>query len=606
MRSLSWFRQHARNTDGRPYSHDFYPHLGAPGGPCDALDDNHVRRIWLQFGSRLGKTFLGQCATMKKADLEPGPMMFASSVEKVAGEVVERTYQMLEQTPRVAGQLRPKGRRRRHCIDFSACQCFVAWSRSVSTLADKEIEFGHANEIDKWEQPGAASGVSKEADPLKLFLDRFKNRPHHKILLESTPTIKGKSRVETGRLASTNCQYHVPCPHCKQYQVLSMEQMTWEHLPNGKSERDLARRTTVYRCQHCQEQVTDNERILMMRCGVWCPEGCTVKSDIALRIATENISPDSKYVWNGWDNAEWIEGKPLRSGVDAGYRLSSLYATTLTWGDVAAEFVASKPKPQDLRNFINSWLAETWEQSTKKTTWEELGGRIITKTPRYVVPRGYRFLTAGIDRQETHFVYVIDAWGEGRKSHTVDYGECDTFEELYNLVLGRNFAHEDRGASLQVELALIDSGYHPKGIYEFCKKCHGKRPNSIWPCKGSNSALPSPFVQSKLGENTHMPGAPIMHIDTLTTQDWLNHQLLLDHKNAEGAASLFNDSLSNHQDFLEQLLNDVAVIKRGSNNTDKEVWERHDDSIPNDYRDCRRYAYAAMLRVTRGAPIRPR
>ena len=194
-RHLSWFRQHAHNVDGHPYSAESYPHLGAPGGPLDALDAPSVRKIWLQFASRLGKTFIGQCASMKKADSNPGPMIFGSSVEKVAVEVVERTYKMLEHSPKVCRQLRPKSRRRQSCIDFDACQMYVSWSRSVSTLADKEAEFGHANEIDKWEH----LATSKEADPLKLFLDRFKNRPHHKVILESTPTVKGKSRVEAGR-----------------------------------------------------------------------------------------------------------------------------------------------------------------------------------------------------------------------------------------------------------------------------------------------------------------------------------------------------------------------------------------------------------------------
>ena len=68
-RTLNWFRKFARNVDGRPYSHESYPHLGAPGGPADAMDDPAVRKIWLQFASRLGKTFFGQCCSMKKAVL---------------------------------------------------------------------------------------------------------------------------------------------------------------------------------------------------------------------------------------------------------------------------------------------------------------------------------------------------------------------------------------------------------------------------------------------------------------------------------------------------------------------------------------------------------
>jgi phage terminase large subunit GpA-like protein len=594
-RTLDWCRAHARNTDGRPYSHDAYPHIGAPGGPADAFDDPKTRRIWLQWGSRLGKTFLGQCATMKRADEQPCPMLFVSSVEKVASEVIERTYKMLVNSPRVAVQLRPEARRRMSCIDFDACQMFVGWARSVSTLADKEVEFGHANEIDKWEH----QTTSKEADPLKLYLDRFKNRPHHKVLLESTPTIKGKSRIETGRLGSTNCQFQVPCPHCGEYQQLVLENLHWDHLPNGKSDKDLARRTTRYECPKCKGVIVDHHRPAMLKAGVWCPEGCSVVAAEARKAAR------GEYSWDGWDSAAWITGHPLRNGPEAGYQLSSLYALTLAWGDIAAEFVACKNRPQELRNFKNSWLAETWETAHRKCTWEELAQRIIVDKQQGVIPRGYSFLTAGIDRQADKFVYIVEAWGEGRKSHVVDYGECPGFEELHQHVIKRLFPHEDKGQGLQTELALIDTGYHPKDIYTFCKKCC-QDGRVTWPCKGSNTALNAPYRQSKLGDDTLAPGAPIMHVDTLTTQDWISHQLMLDHFKDEGAATLFQGSLWDHQDFLEQLLNDAAVIKLGTNNVDREVWERIDENIPNDYRDCKRYSYAAMLRVTRGAPIKPR
>lgn len=599
-RHLDWARRHARNTDGRPFSHEHYPHLGSPGGPCDALDDPEVRRIWLQFGSRLGKTFLGQCAMMKKADSNPGPMMFASSVEKVASDVIERTYSMIEQSPRVSPQLRPKVRRRQSCIDFDACQCFVAWSRSVSTLADKEVEFGHGNEIDKWEH----QSTSKEADPLKLFLDRFKNRPHHKVILESTPTIKGKSRIETGRLGSTNCQFYVPCPHCERYQRLDLDRIKWDHLESGKSDKDLARRTAKYECEHCGEVIQDHHRPVVLRLGVWCPEGCKVKDVEAKRAAEQCAATDGGYEWHGWAHADWIEGCPLRDGPDAGYQLSSLYALSLAWGDIAAEFVSSKEKTQDLRNFVNQWKADTWETVHRKTTWEQLGARIILPgVKRGLVPNGFSFLTAGVDRQAEHLVWVIDAWGPERASHTVDYGTCDAIEDLLNLVIERSFAHQDRGPTLQVQLTLIDSGYHPKDIYEFCKS-RNQKGQKVWPCKGSNTALNTPYLERRLGDDTLMPGAPIIHVDSLSTQDWLQQQLTME--TGPGAGTLFEGSLWEHQDYLEQLLNDSAVVKLGTNKVDREVWERIDENTPNDYRDCRRYAYAAMLRVTRGAAIRPR
>jgi hypothetical protein len=61
---------------GHPYDHFAYPHLGAPGGPLDAIDCRQYLEIWLQWGTRLGKSFVGQVGAMKTADVEPCPMLY--------------------------------------------------------------------------------------------------------------------------------------------------------------------------------------------------------------------------------------------------------------------------------------------------------------------------------------------------------------------------------------------------------------------------------------------------------------------------------------------------------------------------------------------------
>lgn len=594
IRHLTWSRLHVRNTDGRPYSHDFYPHLGNPGGPFDALDDYHVRRLWLQFGSRLGKTFGGQCATLKKADNNPGQMMFASAVEKIAMEVVERTYKMCDASPRMQGQLRSASRRRGRCIDFRACQCFVAWSRSPSTLADKEISFGHANEVDKWEH----STTSKEADPLKLFLDRFKNQPNHKAIIEGTPTIKGKSRIERGLLSSTNCRYYVPCTKCRRYQKLNLPQLKWDKQSNGRSDKELTRSTSYYECVYCQCKLTDNDRVIMMRRGVWIPEGCGCDDAAAWEIA--HTWHEREFgCWRGWSHAEWITGKPLRNSPDAGYQLSSMYAIALTFGDYAAEYVASHGRPQDFRNFINQWEGETWELIKKQTTWEKLAARIASEVPSCVCPEWASMITMGIDRQEDRFPWCIDAWGPDGQTSTIAYGNAQSFEEL-SKIMGTSYRHADGSESLQVSFALFDSGYLPLGVYEFCREQAAAGKNAL-PSKGSNRSLDADFKVNRLGDNTAMPGSFIVHVDTMRTQLWIQSQL-----DGDSNYAIYAARPEEHQDFLEQLLNDSPVEDFDTHGNVVQRWERVNRNIPNDFRDCRRYAFVAMLLKTRCGKVPPR
>jgi phage terminase large subunit GpA-like protein len=63
------------------------------------------------------------------------------------------------------------------------------------------------------------------------------NFPRRKILKTSSPTTKGASRIEVAYLASDQCRYHVPCPHCQEPQPLIWSQLKWDEVTYGEAER---------------------------------------------------------------------------------------------------------------------------------------------------------------------------------------------------------------------------------------------------------------------------------------------------------------------------------------------------------------------------------
>lgn len=612
MRYLDWARMYAVTNEGRPYDHRAYPHIGAPGGPADAFDDPSVREIWLQWASRLGKTYFGQCALLKQAATEPCPMMFAGSAQKVALEVVERTYAMAHQSPALNALLPPIHKQRKDNIDLGACEIFVAWARSKDTLADKNIKVGHANELDKWER----TSTSTEGDPLKLFTDRGKSfAATRKYIFESTPAVKHRSRVEDGLLRSTNCRFNVPCPECGRYQALRMGRAyrDMRKLPDdnrrgglefdrngaGRWDTQHARDTARYVCEHCDAEIGDHHRAWMMRRGVWCPHGCTVNDE----GAAEQIDQHDGERFISWARARWIDGTPTRDGHAAGYQLSSLYALTLAWGDVAGEAVDSFEKPANLQNYVNQWMGETWELVSRGQTWEQLGERLMesVEIAAGVVPAGHSVLVAGIDRQHDRFVWTVKSFGPDNIGHVVAYGEADDETQLYERVIDYTFSCAD-GGGMQIHFALIDSGYRAKDVYEWCKAC-AKKGKRVYPCKGSATSLGTLFKISELGKDTSSPGTKLVNIDTINTQEWLDKQLHDKRAGEPGSMTLYKADLQMHQDFLEQLLNDAAVMDLDTNNYEREKWQRPDISIPNDYRDTLRYANVAMLLATRGKPI---
>jgi hypothetical protein len=106
--------------------------------------------------------------------------------------------------------------------------------------------------------------------------------------------------------------------------------------------------------------------------------------------------------------------------------------------------------------------------------------------------------------------------------------------------------------------------------------------------------------------NSAMPGMLLFHVDTIRTQEWIERLLHKLDRGDRGSGSLYAGELHDHQNILQQLLNDASSLTLDRDNNDKNVWERINASIPNDYRDIWRYAYIAMLVETRGAEIMPR
>jgi hypothetical protein len=166
----------------------------------------------------------------------------------------------------------------------------------------------------------------------------------------------------------------------------------------------------------------------------------------------------------------------------------------------------------------------------------------------------------------------------------------------------RTWVRAGSSAEMSISLALIDSGYRPKGVGEFCRA----RPNRLLPCKGSSSKLGTVYRMSQQGRHSAMPGQRLVLIDTDETQDWIEGQLYTLTAGDSGSMTVYEAPHESHQDYCEQLLNDAPVDSLDQTNNLREKWIRVDRSIPNDYRDCRRYAFVAMWIATRGAAIQAR
>lgn len=586
-RVLLWAEEHIVTDLNKPYDHNRFPHIGAPGGPLDAFDDHNVREIVLQWGSRLGKTFVGQVFTIYNGTQLRLPQMFGGTNEKLALQVVQRTYKMLRQVPRLNRALVKQERMQAaHLIEFWGCSVYVGWSRSAATFADKDCFRGHANEYDDWTH----LTTSKDGDPGDQYQERFKNHwGDRKVLFESIPKVRGKSRIEAKRLAGWNCEFQVPCPHCRTYQQIDI----------GDRDTDFGLKFEVdqgvmvdawYQCCHCHERIENHHRPAMMRRGVWVPDGCGV--DHAAAYEVDVRSPD--YQWRGWSKAHWITGNPSRDNEIASYRLASYSSLAVSWHDCATAYITSKDKPQKFRNFWNQWHGHTWEMRRSKSMPEVIAERCAIDLHAGIVPPWASFLTLTIDRQKADggfCPWVVMAHHETDEiAHVIDYDTSETLEKAWEAAWGKPYSMREAGLPLYIEPVAIDSGWSPKQTYEFCQdEAH---PQCV-PCKGSaTKSADEPYKWTDLDESKHdTEGLSLLLVNTGYTETALQ-AMLDDGIPGEPNSLSLCIRAAKDMDFIGQLTNMTLSDKVGQDGEPVLLWVKKDESTPNDYRDCVRYGLA--------------
>ena len=580
LSAADWLRESFFLHDGRAFSEHSVPWVTAPQGPCWAMDHPQFREIWLQWAARMCKTNFGLAMLLRQMSQRPGETMFATVDETQCKSVFARFWQMIEHSPPLRDQAPVEQRQSKLSVQLARSVCHGAWPRGKSRLADKSIPLGVGNEIDKWTH----TKNSTEGDPLPRFLKRGAEYADRKFVLESTPSVRGTSRIEAGRLRGTNHKYYVPCPHCGKFQALvfgdgdSPGGIFWDKSPSGKTDRQLARKSAHYVCAFCESRIDDMHRPGMMAAGVWAPFGVEINHDRA--HVARSLPPD---------DASWIIGEPAMWGSEYGSQISVLYALFLGWGQLAHDFLVKKDHPADLRQWTNEDMAETWDSVKRKESWHDLGQRLITQVPRYVAPTGTDMITIGIDKQQKNYVYCCLCW-QGDRGHTLDYGTADTSDELIDLV-SAEWSRED-GTSLTASAALIDSGYRPAEVHEFVEEA-AKKGLPVRACRGSyGRRLPTYYINRQSSSRSSSPGSWVTYVDTHSTQDWCDLFL-------QDGLSVFAGSLADHQDWLQQLTNDGLVSSLDAYNMPREAWQRLDAMIPNDFRDCLRYGFVGRLLASR-------
>ena len=527
--------------------------------PMDCLSSNSpIQRVVMMFAAQTGKTEAGSNWLGYVIDHAPGPMLCVQPTVEMAKRLSkQRLESMITDTPCLAAKIAPARARdsgnTMFSKEFSGGIMLLTGANSATGLRSAPCRYLFADEVDAF-----PSDVDGEGDPVALAERRTTTFARRKILLTSTPTVKDFSRIEAEYLRSDQRRFYVPCPNCGGMQWLQWPRLKWD----AKRPGDVR-----YQCEHCGERFEENHKAAMLSAGEW---RATAPSD----------------------------------GRTAGFQLSGLYSPLgwCSWEQLVDDFLRAKSDAPALKAFVNTRLAETWEEDYAAAVSAD---GLMTKRLAYesgTCPDGVVLLTCGVDVQDNRLAVSVWGWGEGETGWMIwhqelmgDPTQTEVWAQL-DQVLVTEWATAG-GKSLKVSQVAVDSGGHC--THEVYRYVRDRVRQNVVAIKGS-SRRNSPAVGkgSKVDVSWQgrvlKRGVTLYQLGTDTIKTTLFGRLR--HNEAGGIGTL-HFGMAADEEYFRQLTSERQALRYHRGFPIREWVKKAGDR--NEALDCVVYAYAAILLFSR-------
>lgn len=411
-------------------------------GIMQVINDPSVEEIVFIKSAQVGATEILLNTIGYYIDQEPSTILcIQPSLSMAQAFSKDRLAPMVRDTPRLKGKIKdPRSRDAENTTmhkKFAGGAISLVGANSASGLASRPIRILLCDEVDRYPQ-----SASTEGDPISLGRKRTTTYFNRKIILTSTPTIKGLSRIERAYEESDKRVYKVPCPECNHKQELKWQQITW--LENKPESASLS-------CSNCGAIIPESKKQWMLLNGEW------------------EAQAKSKKV---------------------GFHISELYSPFRTWVELVEDFLEAKKSPELLQTFVNTTLGECWEVEQGEVVDSEL---LMSRCEQYndeAIPQEVLAITAGIDLQQDRLEVQVIGWGHNYEAWVLEYqilwGNPATQEVWQDLdtFLKKSYTRED-GRKININATCIDSGHMTDQVYTYTR---GKNQRRIFAIKGASQS----------------------------------------------------------------------------------------------------------------------
>ena len=421
-------------------------------GIMDAANDPRIDTVIVMKSAQVGATEIINNIVGYFSKNDPAPILVIQpTLEMAQTWSKDRFAPMVRDTEELAELFNTQSRQRNNTIlhkIYPGGHLTIAGANSPASLASRPVRIVLFDEVDRY--PPSA-GV--EGDPVTLATKRSTTFWNRLLILVSTPTIKGISRIEAAFNESDQRYFYVPCPACQHSQRLFWANIVWDKNEIGEHLPETAR----YQCAKCNAKWTDAQRWQSVRKGKW-----------RATAETRNI---------------------------AGFHINELYSSWVKLEEIVTNFLNAKAHPDRLKAWVNTTLGEAWEDAGNTVEHGELYAR--RESYPADVPADGLVLVAGVDVQDDRIEGEVKAFGKGGENWGIEYfiiygnpAEAKLWNDL-DLQLQKTYLHES-GIKLKISSACIDSGGHfTQEVYKFVRPRENRR---IFAIKGAST-----------------PGAPLLN-----------------------------------------------------------------------------------------------
>jgi phage terminase large subunit GpA-like protein len=534
----------------------------------DSLSANDpTQRVVFMKGAQIGGTEAGNNWLGYLIHHAPGPILYVLPTVEIAERVSkQRIAPMLAESPVLAQRVAPNRTRDSGntllAKEFRGGVLLMTGSNSPAGLRSMPIKYLFMDEVD-----GFASSAGDEGDPIGLAEKRASTFARRKVLLVSTPTVKGVSRIEREYEKSDKRRYFVACPHCGVRQWLR-----WR----GYNDDPNDARAKEYRLLWLDEDHT--------QAGYRCEAddcGALIEEHHKTTLLT---------------GGEWRATAP-GDGITRGYHLSALYSPAgwKSWVEILREFEEASRDPVRLKVFLNTTLGETFEESyAVKLDADGLASRAETYE-MLTVPEAAVLVVAGVDVQRNRLAIVQRAFGPGDESWLVNHCEIygdpmrpELWAQLLD-VLDTPIQHPS-GAMLTTWACAIDSGdgETTSTVYSVTRQHKGRHLLAIKGVGGDRRVLMKASKVDFDHKGHTVKGGATIYLSAVDTFKAMVHARI---EKTGGGPGAYHWPQGLSSEYWQQLVAEVQVT-RTVNGFTKRVWVKK--SPRNEALDCEVYCLTAL------------